>query len=303
MEFSADLFDGVLNRRAFDVGREEDPKIRSFNMVQLGKALTDPALDSAAARAGRLQQQPGHDRPEPEPRAPGPAPRGPADGRGGAADHRHRPPRRLRLPGHHRARAPGPVHVVGPGVPRRSTSPRWRRGARRGTNTDFFRGLARRMGYTEPWLYESDEQMVKGLLDSRHPYLAGTTYEQLRERGWLRLALPEPWLPFAERAASRRRPGKCELYSKALAGAGARPAAALRAAGRRRRRRRAAAAIRWPCSRRSRPATSTTRATRARRASARPRASRGCRCTRRTRRVAADPGRRHACGSSTTAAR
>ena len=45
------------------------------------------------------------------------------------------------------------------------------------TNTDFFRGLSRRMGYTEPYLYESDEEMVKGLLDSRHPYLGGVTYD------------------------------------------------------------------------------------------------------------------------------
>ena len=53
-----------------------------------------------------------------------------------------------------------------------------------------FRGLARRMGYTEPHLFETDEQMVKGLLDSRHPYLGGVTYEQLRERGVILGAKP-----------------------------------------------------------------------------------------------------------------
>ena len=73
VEFSAGLFDGVLNERAFDVGRAEDPKIRSINMVQIGKALTDPALAPPVARARRLQQQPGRDRPQPEPRAPGAA--------------------------------------------------------------------------------------------------------------------------------------------------------------------------------------------------------------------------------------
>jgi anaerobic selenocysteine-containing dehydrogenase len=90
------------------------------------------------------------------------------------------------------------------------------------TNTDFFRGLARRMGYTEPWLFESDEEMVKGLLDSRHPYLGGVTYAQLRERGFVRLALPDPWLPFAN-GGFKTPSGKCELYSQALAAQGLDP--------------------------------------------------------------------------------
>ena len=48
------------------------------------------------------------------------------------------------------------------------------------------------------------------------------TYDGLRERGYLRLALPEPWLPFA--TGSFKTPsGKCELYSQTLADQGLDP--------------------------------------------------------------------------------
>jgi anaerobic selenocysteine-containing dehydrogenase len=100
------------------------------------------------------------------------------------------------------------------------------------TNTDFFRGLARRMGYTEPSLYESDEEMVKGLLDSQHPYLGGVSYEQLRERGFVRLALPEPWLPFAG-GRFKTPSGKCEFYSETLLAQGLDPLPAYVAVARR----------------------------------------------------------------------
>jgi anaerobic selenocysteine-containing dehydrogenase len=89
-------------------------------------------------------------------------------------------------------------------------------------NTEFFRRLARRLGWSEPYLYESDEEMVKTLLRSKHPYLGGITYEQLRERGWVRLALPEAWLPFAE-GKFPTPSGKCELYSEALSAQGVDP--------------------------------------------------------------------------------
>ena len=48
------------------------------------------------------------------------------------------------------------------------------------------------------------------------------TYAQLRERGWVRLALPEPWLPFAS-GHFKTPSGKCELYSEALARQGLDP--------------------------------------------------------------------------------
>jgi anaerobic selenocysteine-containing dehydrogenase len=86
-------------------------------------------------------------------------------------------------------------------------------------NTEFFRRLARKMGYVEPYLYESDEEMVKTLLRSQHPSLGGITYEQLRERGWVRLALPDPFTPYAQ-GGFPTKSGKCEFYSEALAAEG-----------------------------------------------------------------------------------
>jgi anaerobic selenocysteine-containing dehydrogenase len=89
-------------------------------------------------------------------------------------------------------------------------------------NSEFFRRLSGRMGWSEPWLYESDEDLVKTLLRSKHPHLGGVTYEELRERGWVRLALPEPWLPFAM-GGFPTPSGKCEFFSKSLEARGVDP--------------------------------------------------------------------------------
>jgi anaerobic selenocysteine-containing dehydrogenase len=56
--------------------------------------------------------------------------------------------------------------------------------------TEIFRRLARRMGLTEPSLFDSDEELVRQLLDSGHPSLDGITPERLRTEGWMRLNHP-----------------------------------------------------------------------------------------------------------------
>ncbi|HLE60177.1 MAG TPA: molybdopterin dinucleotide binding domain-containing protein, partial [Thermoanaerobaculaceae bacterium] len=221
VEFTADLFEGVLNRRAFDVGREADPKIRSINMVQIGRALTDEKLDPPLRALLVYNSNPATIAPN----------------------------QNLVLEGLRRedlltvvleqqltdtARHADYVFPATTELEHLDLFTSWGqeylalnqpalapRGEAR-TNTDFFRGLGRRMGYTEPWLYESDEEMVKGLLDSQHPYLGGVTYAQLRERGFVRLALPEPWMPFAD-GRFQTPSGKCELYSEALATQGLDP--------------------------------------------------------------------------------
>ena len=63
--------------------------------------------------------------------------------------------------------------------------------------TEICRRLARRMGLTEPALFESDETMVRQLLASGHPSLAGITLEALKARGSIRLNYPDPFVPFA----------------------------------------------------------------------------------------------------------
>ena len=45
--------------------------------------------------------------------------------------------------------------------------------------------------------------------------LRGVTFEALRERGWMRLDVPRPYLPFAE-GGFPTPSGKCELYSRRL---------------------------------------------------------------------------------------
>jgi anaerobic selenocysteine-containing dehydrogenase len=221
VEFTGELFDGVLNERAWGVGRAEDPKIRSFNMVRIGKALTDARLDPPLRALVVYNSNPATIAPN----------------------------QNLVLEGLRRedlftvvveqqitdtARHADYVFPATTELEHLDLFTSWGqeylslnlpalppRGEAR-TNTEFFRGLARRLRYTEPWLYESDEEMVKGLLDSHHPYLGGVTYAQLRERGWVRLALPDPWLPFA--SGSFKTPsGKCELYSQALADQGLDP--------------------------------------------------------------------------------
>jgi len=79
-------------------------------------------------------------------------------------------------------------------------------------NSEIFRRLARRMGLAEPSLQDDDLTLIRQAIDSPSPNLKGITLETLLERGWTRLNLPKPFLPFAE-GAFLTPSGKCELYS------------------------------------------------------------------------------------------
>jgi anaerobic selenocysteine-containing dehydrogenase len=81
------------------------------------------------------------------------------------------------------------------------------------SDSEVFRLLAARMGFTEPCLFESDEEIAAAAIDTRHPYNAGITFEKLKEKGWMRLNVPERWTPFAE-GNFRTPSGKCEFYSE-----------------------------------------------------------------------------------------
>ena len=65
-------------------------------------------------------------------------------------------------------------------------------------HTEIFRRLATALGLTEPALFDSDEDLVRAALDSDLPGMEPVTLERLRERGWVRLDLPSPYLPFAD---------------------------------------------------------------------------------------------------------
>jgi len=83
------------------------------------------------------------------------------------------------------------------------------------SNTELFRRLAAALGRTEPWLFESDESMLRAALASGHPWLDGITYERLWDEGHVRLQCPEDWRPFAD-GGFNTRSGKAELWSEAL---------------------------------------------------------------------------------------
>ncbi|GIV80327.1 MAG: molybdopterin containing oxidoreductase [Litorilinea sp.] len=87
-------------------------------------------------------------------------------------------------------------------------------------NSEIFRRLAGAMGYREPCFAQGDEEILQELIAAqRHPRFATVTWEALLERGFVRLNLPEPYLPFAE-GNFPTPSGKCEFYSQRLADAG-----------------------------------------------------------------------------------
>jgi len=54
------------------------------------------------------------------------------------------------------------------------------------SNNEIFRLLAERMGLQDPSHHESDEALIRTLLDRPHPLLDGITYERLVRDGWAR---------------------------------------------------------------------------------------------------------------------
>jgi anaerobic selenocysteine-containing dehydrogenase len=78
-------------------------------------------------------------------------------------------------------------------------------------NTEIFRRLADRMGFDDAAFRFSDEQMVAAALTP----LGGDRAHELRERGWIRVDTEDQVLPYA--AGGFLTPsGKCELFSEQL---------------------------------------------------------------------------------------
>lgn len=89
-------------------------------------------------------------------------------------------------------------------------------------NTEVFRLLAARLGFTEDTFAESDEEIAARALQSDHPAMRGITLERLKCDGWARLSVPETFVPFAE-GGFPTPSGRCELYSQAMERAGLEP--------------------------------------------------------------------------------
>ncbi|HKA12845.1 MAG TPA: molybdopterin-dependent oxidoreductase [Candidatus Dormibacteraeota bacterium] len=82
-------------------------------------------------------------------------------------------------------------------------------------NTDLFRRLAAAMGWgDEPAFQPSDEELIRTALRTDHPYMEGITYERLMEDGWAELRLPASRrTPFAAGGFSTQS-GRCELFTE-----------------------------------------------------------------------------------------
>ena len=80
-------------------------------------------------------------------------------------------------------------------------------------NSEAFRRLAARMGYTEACFEDSDEDICRQALESSHPNMRGIEWESLKRKGWQRLNVAERFAPFAQGNFATPS-GKCEFYSE-----------------------------------------------------------------------------------------
>jgi anaerobic selenocysteine-containing dehydrogenase len=83
-------------------------------------------------------------------------------------------------------------------------------------NSEIFRQLAARMGITHDAMRDDDLTIIAQALGSQSPKLRGVTMDELLARGWMRLNVPTPYLPYAE-GAFPTPSGKCEFYSARMA--------------------------------------------------------------------------------------
>ena len=89
-------------------------------------------------------------------------------------------------------------------------------------NSEVFRLLAARMGFTEACFRDSDEDICRQALASSNPRMAGIEWDALKQRGWQRLNLPARFAPFAE-GNFPTPSGKCEFWSQTAVNLGMDP--------------------------------------------------------------------------------
>ena len=82
------------------------------------------------------------------------------------------------------------------------------------SNVEIFRQLAGRMGFDDGCFRDSDDEMIRTLLESTHPFVGGITLEELEREHFVRLRIPEPFLPFASGFGTSD--GKCHFQSESL---------------------------------------------------------------------------------------
>jgi len=85
-------------------------------------------------------------------------------------------------------------------------------------NTEVFRALAARMGFDDACFRDSDDDMLRTLLATHHPFLQGITLEDLDRDHSIRLKIApagQPFQPFAQGGFGTPS-GKCEFHAETL---------------------------------------------------------------------------------------
>ena len=86
-------------------------------------------------------------------------------------------------------------------------------------NVEVFRLLAERMGFDDACFRDSEDDMIRALLNSEHPFVRGITLEELEREHFVRLRVApngDPFLPFANGGFGTES-GKCEFRASSLA--------------------------------------------------------------------------------------
>jgi anaerobic selenocysteine-containing dehydrogenase len=89
-------------------------------------------------------------------------------------------------------------------------------------NSEIFRELGRRMGLPVELFQDDDIALIRLALDTKNEVMKGVDFDTLMERGWVRLNLPSPYLPFAQGGFGTPS-GKAEFYSERMAALGLDP--------------------------------------------------------------------------------
>ena len=87
------------------------------------------------------------------------------------------------------------------------------------SNTELFRRLAKAMGIEDPSFYRTDDEIIEASLDWTNPVLQGITLEDVKAKGYARLAVPsaDDWAPHRE-GNFPTPTGKCEFKSTITGG-------------------------------------------------------------------------------------
>ena len=86
------------------------------------------------------------------------------------------------------------------------------------SNVEVFRLLAARMRFNDPCFRDSEDDMIRALLNSGHSFVNGITIEELEREHFVRLHIApngDPFLPFAKGGFGTPS-GKCEFHADTL---------------------------------------------------------------------------------------